>query len=116
MNAFAIILFFELVAIAGCQLVGTPEDVDVNDKDIQRLAKVTAKTIGKEYELWKLISGTEQVVNGRLYSLELVMQRKIKGSKNIKRRCNVIVYEIKSEGYLEIEEFHCYFANKEPVS
>ncbi|XP_045157349.2 uncharacterized protein LOC123523767 [Mercenaria mercenaria] len=114
MNKFTVILFFGLVAIAACRLVGAPAEVDTDHMHIQRMAKFAVGEIGSEYKLVEVISATKQVVNGMLYNIELIAKRKIMGEKNVKRRCKVLVYEIKHENYLELEEFHCHFTNKQP--
>ncbi|XP_045165609.2 uncharacterized protein LOC123529363 [Mercenaria mercenaria] len=113
MNYFAVLLFFGLAAIATCQIVGAPEDATYTD-EVTRMAKFAVGEIGSEYAFVKVISGTRQLVNGLLYNIELVAKRIIKGQKNKRRRCKVIVYEVAHEGYLELEEFHCHFNNKPP--
>ncbi|XP_060569505.1 uncharacterized protein LOC132727926 [Ruditapes philippinarum] len=105
---------YGMVAVAVCQMAGAPSDAAIDDPVVVKMATFAASEIGSEYELVNVLSATKQVVNGMIYRMELMAKRKIQNTKNVKRKCTVIVYEIKHQNYLELEEFHCHFHNKQP--
>ncbi|XP_060563627.1 uncharacterized protein LOC132722999 [Ruditapes philippinarum] len=115
MKYFAIFVIFAVVAmVTGGVLVGAPEGQSTSDRRLQRMAEFAVGELGSEYELVRVVSGTTQVVNGMMYNIELVAKKVIPGKKNQRRRCKVLVYEIRHQGYLELEEFHCHFNKKAP--
>ncbi|XP_060563631.1 uncharacterized protein LOC132723001 [Ruditapes philippinarum] len=115
MKHFAILVIFAAVTmVTGGVLVGAPEKQSTSDRPLRRMAEFAVGELGSEYELVRVVSGTKQVVNGFMYNIELIVKKVIPGRKNQRRRCKVLVYEIRHQRYLELEEFHCHFSKKAP--
>lgn len=110
--AIAVIAFVSYVT---CQkgMPGGFSEADRNDEKIQRMASIAVGELGSEYELVEVVSARQQVVNGIMFHITVMANRNINGqTKN--RVCSMWVLEVPHRSYLELEEFHCHFANKAP--